>query len=337
MPELSSFIKGLPKAELHLHVEGTLEPELRLALAARNKLDPPAGDVEELRKTYIFDDLTSFLAVYYDAMSVLRTPEDFYDLAWAYLERAAADNVRYTEIFFDPQAHTSRGVPFHTVVSGLTRALGEARSRLDVKAQLIMCMLRDFSAEYAMATLLEALPYRDSIVAVGLDSDERGNPPEKFADVFRRARAEGFHLTMHCDVDQENSTEHIRQCLDVIGVERIDHGSNITEDEQLMSQALERGIGFTACPISNRYVTGDLKAKQLRHMLDCGLKVTVNSDDPAYFAAYVTANLEAATEEANLTAEDLVALERNAFEIAWLQTGPKEALLAELDGYAALN
>ncbi|HVC14883.1 MAG TPA: adenosine deaminase [Acidimicrobiales bacterium] len=335
MTELSSFVQGLPKAELHLHIEGTLEPELRFRLAERNKIALPFADVDEMRASYVFDDLTSFLVVYYDAMSVLQTPQDFYDLAWAYLERAASENVRYAEIFFDPQAHTSRGVPFHNVITGLRGAVNDAR-RLGIRAQLIMCILRDHSASYAMATLLESLPYKDSIVAVGLDSDERDNPPERFADVFRRARFEGYHLTMHCDVDQESSTEHIRQCLEVIDVERIDHGVNVLEDDALVTEASKRGLGFTVCPVSNRFVTGDLKVAELKEMLDRGLRVTVNSDDPAYFAAYVSDNLVTAAEAGQLSSEELVRLERNAFEVSWLASGPKEALLAELDRYEAM-
>jgi adenosine deaminase len=332
--DLTNFIEGLPKAELHLHIEGTLEPELRFRLAERNKMDLPYGDVDDMRKSYVFHDLSSFLPVYYQAMAVLQTPQDFYDLAWAYLARASSENVRYAEIFFDPQAHTSRGVPFHHVISGLGAAVLDARGGLGIKAQLILCILRDRSAEYAMATLMESLPYRDSIVAIGLDSDERGNPPTKFADVFRRARAEGYHLTMHCDVDQENTTEHIRQCLHDIKVERIDHGVNVLENEALVEEARARGLGFTVCPVSNGYVTGDLKTAELKEMLRRGLKATVNSDDPAYFAAYMTDNLKAAAESGALEAADLIQIARNAFEISWLGTGPKEALLAELERYA---
>lgn len=335
MPATADFVKQLPKAELHLHIEGSLEPELRFRLAERNSLSLPYDDVEDMRKSYVFHDLTSFLPVYYDAMSVLLTPQDFYDLAFSYLERAASENVRYAEIFFDPQAHTSRGVPFHSVISGLTGALLDARRLLGVRAQLIMCMLRDHSPAFAMATLMESLPYRDSIVGIGLDSDERDNPPEKFASVFRRARQEGYRITMHCDVDQPNTTEHIRQCLELVGVERIDHGVNILDDATLTEEAARRGLGFTVCPVSNRYVTGDLKAQQLREMLDRGLRATVNSDDPAYFRAYVSDNLAAAVEAGGLSEADLVQLERNAFEIAWVPTGVKEELLAELDRFAA--
>ncbi len=335
MSDTTSFIQGLPKAELHLHIEGTLEPELRFKLAERNGIPLPYRDIVEMRASYVFHDLSSFLPVYYDAMSVLQTPQDFYDLAWAYFEKAASANIRYAEIFLDPQAHTSRGVPFHSVISGLSGALLDARRLLGIRAQLILCILRDHSAEYAMATLLESLPYKDSIIGIGLDSDERANPPEKFAAVFARARSEGYRLTMHCDVDQLDITDHIRQCLEVIGVERIDHGVNVLESEDLVAKAAARGIGFTVCPISNRFVTGSLKDAELKRMLYLGLRVTINSDDPAYFAAYLTENLEAVADSASLSHLELVQLQRNAFEISWLSTKAKEDLLEELDLYAA--
>jgi adenine deaminase len=335
MPEIIEFIRAMPKAELHLHIEGTLEPELKFTLAERNGISLPAASAAEMRASYAFDDLTSFLAAYYEGMDVLRSAADFYDLAWAYLERAQAEGVRYAEIFFDPQAHTSRGVAFDTVIGGLRRAVLAARRQFGVRTQLIMCLLRDEPATYAMATLLQSLPYRDWIAGIGLDSDERGNPPVKFTEVFKRARAEGYQVTMHADVDQENSVEHIRQCLEVIDVDRIDHGVNILESEKLTAELKRRGLGLTVCPISNRWVSGDLKAEQLRQMLDLGLRVTVNSDDPAYFGGYVTDNLIAAQQEAGLTPADLVRLQRNAIEIAWLPAGVREQLLAELDGYAA--
>ncbi|MFF4987784.1 adenosine deaminase [Streptosporangium saharense] len=332
---MTDFIAGLPKCELHLHIEGTLEPELKFALAERNSIELPYSSVEDIRAAYSFDDLPSFLKIYYEGMEVLRTEPDFYDLAMAYLRRAASQNVRYAEIFFDPQAHTSRGVPFDLVIRGLRRALLDAERRLGIRAQLIMCFLRDFQAEYAMATLLESLPYREWIVGVGLDSDEKGNPPVKFRAVYERARQEGYLLTMHCDVDQENSVEHIRQAVEEIGVDRIDHGVNALEDQALVETIRERGLGLTVCPISNGYVTDSTKADAIRRMLDLGLRVTVNSDDPAYFAGYVQENLTVLAEELSLTEEDLVQLERNAFEITWLPRHLKDAYLAELDAYAA--
>ncbi len=331
---MREFIAGLPKCELHLHIEGTLEPELRFELGRRNAVGRPYATVAELRATYDFDDLPSFLACYYEGIAVLRTETEFYDLATAYLRKAASQNVRYAEIFFDPQAHTSRGVPFDVVIRGLHRALVDAEAGLGIRAQLIMCFLRDFQAEYAMATLLESLPYRDWIVGVGLDSDEKGNPPAKFAAVFERARQEGYRLTMHCDVDQQDSVEHIRQCIEQIGVERIDHGVNVLEDPALVEEIERRGLGLTVCPISNSYVTDSMKADAVRQMLDLGLRVTINSDDPAYFPGYVQENLVAIQEALGLTRAELVELERNAFEIAWLPRDIKDAYLAELNAYA---
>lgn len=330
---MDDFIAGLPKCELHLHIEGTLEPELKFELAAANGIDLPYSTVEEARNAFTFNSLSSFLVGYYEGMDVLRTEPDFYALASAYLRKAASQNVRYAEIFFDPQAHTSRGVPFDIVIRGLRRAIMDAERTLGIRAQLIMCFLRDFSAEYAMATLLESLPYREWIVGVGLDSDERGNPPVKFEKVFARARQEGYLLTVHCDIDQENSIEHIRQCVEVIGVDRIDHGSNVLEDEQLVKEIKRRGIGFTVCPVSNGFVTDDFKAEEIRRMMDLDLRVTINSDDPAYFLAYVTENLQRIQERLQLTAAELVQLQRNAFEISWLPRTVKDAYLTELGEY----
>jgi adenosine deaminase len=335
MADRHDFIAGLPKCELHLHIEGTLEPELRLRLAARNGVELPYRSVDEVRAAYDFDDLPSFLACYYEGMSVLLREEDFRDLALAYLRRAASQNVRYAEIFFDPQAHTSRGVLFDTVIHGLRRAIEEAERDLGIRVQLILCFLRDLPAEDAMATLIAAIPYRDEIAGVGLDSDEKDAPPLKFAAVFSRARQEGFHLTMHCDVDQLDSTEHIRQCLESIGVERIDHGVNALDDPALVEMLRARGVGLTVCPISNRYVTGSLKADEVRRMLDLGLRVTINSDDPAYFPGYVEENLVAIADALDLSEDELVQLQRNAFTIAWLPEEERSAFLAELETYAA--
>jgi adenine deaminase len=335
MPDLTEFIRGMPKAELHLHIEGTLEPELKFALAERNGISLPAASVGEMRASQQFNDLTSFLAAYYEGMEVLQTAADFHDLAWAYLLRAHDEGVRYAEIFFDPQAHTSRGVAFGTVIGGIRQAMQEAWRRLGLRTQLIMCLLRDQPAGYAMATLLEALPYREWIVGIGLDSDEKGNPPQKFAAVFQRARSEGFQITMHCDVDQQDSVEHIRQCLEVIGVDRIDHGVNILESKKLTAELARRGIGLTVCPISNRWCAGGTKAAQIKQLLDLGIRVTVNSDDPAYFGGYVTANLIETQRELSLQPAELLRLQRNAIEIAWLPAAIRDQYLDEIGRYAA--
>lgn len=329
------FITGLPKAELHLHLEGTLEPELKLRLAGRNGIDIGQTTVEEVRATYEFDSLASFLAVYYPAMEVLQTADDFYELADAYLARAAADGVKHVEMFFDPQAHTSRGVPFDAVVTGYHRAAEEAPEKHGVDAHLVLCFLRDMSAESAAETLEASVPFKDRIVGVGLDSDERGNPPEKFADVFARARELGYRLTMHCDIDQEGSIDNIRTVLDRIGVDRVDHGTNVVEDPALVDVVRERGLGLTCCPISNSFVTDDMKATEIADLLRGGVRVTINSDDPAYFGGYVADNYVALAEAAGLTTAEVVQLARNSFEASWLSDEQRAAYLAEIDGYVA--
>jgi adenosine deaminase len=329
-----AFLTGLPKSELHLHLEGTLEPELKLRLANRNGIDIGQTTVDEVRATYVFDSLAAFLAVYYPAMDVLVTEEDFYDLASEYFARAAADGVRRVEAFFDPQAHTVRGVPLESVIGGYHRAAVDAAS-LGVSAELILCFLRDMSAESAMETLVAALPFKSQFIGVGLDSDERNNPPAKFADVFALARAEGLKLTMHCDIDQVGSIENIRQVLDDIGVDRIDHGTNIVENPALVEALRERGIGLTCCPVSNSFVTEDMKATEMVDLLRLGVKVTLNSDDPAYFGAYVADNYVALVERANLGLDDVVTLARNSFEASWLPDDAKARYLAEIDAYVA--
>ncbi len=328
------FIVGLPKAELHLHLEGTLEPELKLELARRNGIDIGQTGIEEVRASYDFHDLTSFLAVYYPAMGVLVTEQDFHDLAMAYLRRAAADGIVHAEMFFDPQAHTGRGVAFSTVIDGLWSAVQEAPS-LGVDASLIMCFLRDLSAESALETLEASLPYRDRIVGVGLDSDERDNPPEKFAEVFSRARAAGYRLTMHCDIDQVDSIGHIGTVLHGIGVERIDHGTNVVEDPGLVAELRERGIGLTCCPLSNSFVTETMKGREIVELLRNGVKVSLASDDPAYFGGYLVDNFVALAEGMELSREDAVRLARNSLEISWLDDARRTELLARLDEYAA--
>jgi adenine deaminase len=333
MTDIAAFIDRMPKAELHLHLEGTLEPELKFELAARNGISLPYSSAAQMRAGYAFRDLTSFLAAYYEGMSVLRGEQDFYDLAMAYFRTASAQRVVYAEVFFDPQAHTSRGISFETVIAGLHRARLDAQADLGLRVQLIMCFLRDMSEASAMATLEQSLPYRDKIIGVGLDSDERDNPPVKFRSVFERARAEGYHLTMHCDVDQADSVGHIWQCLDDIGVERIDHGVNCLEDDALVARLGQDGIGLTVCPVSNRWVTDGLKAAELETMLDRSLRATVNSDDPAYFGAYVNQNLAAAAQAADLTAAELARLARNSFEIAWISPPDRDRYLADLDTY----
>jgi adenosine deaminase len=326
------FVTGLPKAELHLHLEGTLEPDLKLELARRNGVELAQSTVEEVQASYVFDSLASFLAVYYPAMDVLVTEQDFYDLATAYLRRAAADGVTHVEMFFDPQAHTSRGVPFADVVNGYHRAAVDGAA-LGVDAHLILCFLRDFSAESAAETLEASVPFADKILGVGLDSDERENPPSKFGAVFARARELGYRLTMHCDIDQVGSIENIRQVLEDIGVDRIDHGTNVVEDPALVEVVRERGLGLTCCPVSNSFVTDDMKATEIAQLLRAGVKVTVNSDDPAYFGGYVAENYVALVEKAGLTSEEVVTLAKNSFEASWVSDADRARFLAEVDAY----
>jgi adenosine deaminase len=332
---IDAFIQGMPKCELHVHIEGTLEPELKFKLAARNGLALPFRDEAEMRASYRFHDLPSFLTLYYGGMDVLLKEPDFYDLAFAYLTKAHTQKVLYAEIFFDPQAHTARGVSFDTVIRGLRRAQIEAEHQLGVRSQLIMCFLRDWSAEFAMATLLESLPYKEWIVGVGLDSDEKDNPPGKFRKVFARAREEGYLLTMHCDVNQTDSVAHIWECVDMIGVNRIDHGVNALEDPDLCKLLAARGLGLTVCPISNAFVTDGPQTDVIKAMLDLGMRVTVNSDDPAYFGGYVEENFVLVEERLGLGPEGLSQLSRNAFEAAWLPRSQKDRYIALLDHHLA--
>ncbi len=335
MTDMAAFIEGMPKAELHLHIEGTLEPELKFKLAERNGVDLPYDTVEEVVAAYDFDSLTTFLVGYYEGMGVLQEEQDFYDLAMAYFRKVHSQNLIYAEIFFDPQGHTSRGVEFSTVIEGLHRARNDAAAQLGIDAHLIMCFLRDMSAESAAETLAQAEPYKDWIIGIGLDSDERGNPPVKFKDVYARAAEQGYRLTMHCDVDQENTVDHIWQALDVIGVERVDHGVNSLEDPLLVEELKSRGIGLTVCPVSNVYVVQDSRAADIKRMLDLGILATVNSDDPAYFLAYMTENLKTAQAEGDLTQDEVVQLVRNAFTISWAPEDRKRAYIDRLEAYAA--
>lgn len=325
------FVKGLPKAELHLHLEGTLEPELKLALAQRNRIDIGQGTIEEIKRSYRFDSLSSFLQVYYPAMSVLQQEEDFYQLAMAYLHKAREHNVRYVELFFDPQAHTSRGIAFATVIDGYHRAVRESPA-LGVESALVMCFLRDMSAQSAADTLEQALPYREQILGIGLDSDENGNPPGKFKEVFEKARQAGFHLTMHCDIDQHNSIGNIRQALLDIQVDRLDHGTNIVEDQELVAYVRDKGIGLTCCPVSNGFV-GDMKGNEILQLLRAGVKVTVNSDDPAYFQSYVSDDMFALAQSYSMTPAEMVQLARNSFEVSWLPDDRKAAYLRQITDY----
>jgi adenosine deaminase len=328
---LRNIVLGMPKAELHIHIEGSLEPELIFALAQRNGVSLPYPTVEALRQAYAFTDLQSFLDIYYAGASVLLTEQDFYDMTAAYLKRADADNVRHAEIFFDPQTHTARGVPFETVINGIHRACQDG----PISASLIMCFLRHLPEEEAIDTLEEALPHRDKIIGVGLDSSEVGHPPEKFARVFERARALGLHLVAHAG--EEGPPAYIESALDVLNVERIDHGVRCLEDPELVRRLVREQIALTVCPLSNikLRVFDAMDEHNLRTLLDAGLRATVNSDDPAYFGGYINDNFVAAFEALPLDASHARQLAHNSFTASFLDRAKQREFLAEVDGFFA--
>jgi adenosine deaminase len=332
---LDALIRAIPKAELHVHLEGTLEPEHMLEIARRNGVRLRHASVEEVRRAYRFHDLQSFLDLYYEGAGVLRHERDFHDLTLAYLRRAHADHVRHAEIFFDPQTHTARGIAFETALDGIHSAMEEARRGLGISSALILCFLRHLPARSAMDTLGQALPHRDRIVAVGLDSSERGHPPADFAEVFDRARAEGFRAVAHAG--EEGPPEYIRQALDLLKVSRIDHGVRCEEDPGLVAELAARQVPLTVCPLSNVRlgVFPSLREHNLKRLLDRGLRVTVNSDDPAYFGGYVVDNLLAAHAALGLAPRDVYRLARNSFEASFLAEPDRRRLVAELDAVAA--
>jgi adenosine deaminase len=330
-----TFIRNMSKAELHIHIEGSLEPELMFALAERNGVALRYASVEEVRRAYDFSDLQSFLNVYYEATQVLLHERDFYDLTWAYLQKAADQNVRRAEVFFDPQAHTGRGVPFETVITGIHRAMLDAGQRLGISSALIMCFLRHLSAEEAMESLRGSLPFRERIVGVGLDSSEVGNPPEKFEAVFEEAREHGLLTVAHAG--EEGPPEYIWQALDDLKVSRIDHGVRCVEDPKLVERLREEQIPLTVCPLSNvkLRVFDTIRDHNLKRMLDLGLCVTVNSDDPAYFGGYIGENFRAVQEGLGVTRDDIHRLAKNSFQASLLDVGEKQRLSSELDDYFA--
>lgn len=328
------FVYGIPKAELHVHLEGTLEPDLKLELSKKNNIDIGQSTVEEVKNSYQFNDLASFLAVYYPAMEVLQTKEDFYKLAMAYLEKAKEHSVPYVELFFDPQAHTVRGVEFKEVIEGYYKATQDAE-KLGIEAKLVMCFLRDMSEESALEHYEMMLPYKDWVIGVGLDSDERDNPPLKFKNVFEKAKKDGFKITIHCDIDQENSIENIRDALMVIGADRIDHGTNIVEDPSLVDYIIDKEIGLTCCPVSNSFVTPDMKGKEITYLLRKGAKVTINSDDPSYFQSYISDDMLTLAKAYDLTRDDIIRLAKNSFEISWMSDEKKEKYIEQVDNFVA--
>lgn len=328
LPEL---LRLMPKAELHIHIEGSLEPELIFALAQRNGVTLPYASVEELRSAYAFTNLQSFLDIYYAGASVLITEQDFYDMAQAYFVKAAADNVVHAELFFDPQTHTARGVSMQTVINGLYRACVDAEKNLGVSASLIMCFLRHLSEQDAFETLERAMPYREKIIGVGLDSGEVGNPPEKFARVFARCRALGLHLVAHAG--EEGPPAYIWTALDLLKVERIDHGVQAIQDTALMQRLAKDRIALTVCPLSNLKlcVFPDLAQHNLRQLLDAGLAVTINSDDPAYFGGYMNDNFTQTFAAVGMDAQHAWTLARNSFEASFIDEAAKRRYMDQLN------
>ena len=318
MDDLERFCRRLPKAELHLHIEGALEPELMFELARRNDVELPFRSVDEVRSAYDFTDLQSFLDIYYRAAAVLRTETDFFDLMKAYLGRADAEGVRRAEIFFDPQTHTGRGIEFGTFMRAFRRAIEEGREQYGVSVDLILCVLRHLSPEEAVTTLGQAMPYRDWFMGVGLDSSEVGNPPERFEEVFRIARSEGLRVVAHAG--EEGPPSYVWGALDVLGAERIDHGVRAAEDESLIDRLLADRVPLTMCPLSNvkLRVIGRLEDHPVGRLLRKGLLVSINSDDPAYFGGYVAENYTATARALDLSREELVTIARNSFEAAFL-------------------
>ncbi|MFN8551785.1 MAG: adenosine deaminase [Candidatus Obscuribacterales bacterium] len=324
---MDDYIASLPKAELHLHIEGTFEPELIFKMAERNKITLPYDSVETLRKAYQFTDLQSFLDLYYACMNVLQTEEDFAELANAYFARASKQNVVHAEIFFDPQAHTGRGVPFRTVIDGLWSAVKESKKNFGITTKMIMCFLRDLSAESAMETLDQAIPYGERIVAVGLDSAEVGNPPSKFADVFAKARAAGFQATAHAG--EEGPPEYVWEALNLLKVKRIDHGVRSMEDPKLVQHLVETATPLTVCPLSNikLRVFDKMKDHNIKKMLGAGLKATINSDDPAYFGGYIGENFQSITDALDLTHDQLKTLAVNSINASFLSAAERQEYL----------
>ncbi|MCG7497962.1 adenosine deaminase [Vibrio sp. Of7-15] len=327
------FIQQLPKIELHLHIEGTLEPELMFQLAERNGIALPFQSIEQVRAAYQFTDLQSFLDIYYQGANVLQTEQDFYDLTWAYLLRCQQDNVIHCEIFFDPQTHTDRGIAFRTVINGIERALEDGKKKLSISSQIIMCFLRHLSEEAAFHTLEQALPYRDKIVAVGLDSSEQGHPPEKFERVFQQAVKHGFLAVAHAG--EEGSASSISDAMELLKISRIDHGVRCSEDEQLVAKLAQLRMPLTVCPLSNikLCVFDTMEQHNIVDLLDKGLCVTINSDDPAYFGGYMTDNFLAVANAHSLTQQQLAQFSFNAIEASFLEHAEKERLTTKLKAY----
>jgi adenine deaminase len=330
---MQNFIENLPKAELHLHIEGTFEPELLFKIAQRNNIKLKYASIENLKKAYSFDCLQDFLDIYYQGADVLITELDFYDLTYSYLQKCAYQNVRHTEIMFDPQTHTVRGVAFETVIIGISKAVEDARKNLNVSALLIMSYLRHLSEESAFVTLEQSLPFKHKITAVGLDSSEKGNPPSKFKNVFEASIKEGYIPVAHAG--EEGDATYIWEAIDILKVKRIDHGNNCLQDVNLIQEIIKRDLALTICPLSNTalQVVKDLKDHSLKKKMALGLKTTINSDDPAYFGGHVNQNYIETQEALSLTKEELYQLAKNSFQYSFLPDSEKEIYILELDGY----
>lgn len=329
------FIEGMPKAELHLHLEGSFEPELMFQIAQRNGLKLPYENVEEVKKAYRFNNLQEFLDIYYAGAGVLITEQDFYDLTMAYLKKIHAENVIHAEVFFDPQTHTERGIAFETVFNGIEKALIKGEKELGISYRIIMCFLRHLDEASALNTLEMALPYQDKIIAVGLDSSELGNPPSKFERVFTKAREEGFLTVAHAG--EEGPSDYIHEALDLLKVSRIDHGNRCLEDEELVKKLRMLKMPLTICPLSNLKlrVVKEMREHPIRKLLQAGLMATVHSDDPAYFGGYMNANYQAISDALELSREEIIQLARNSFESCFVDAEKKNALLKRLNQYVA--
>ncbi len=334
---MKEFIQNLPKAELHLHIEGTFEPALMFEIAQRNNINIPYKSVEEIEKAYQFSCLQDFLDIYYQGASVLITEQDFYDLTYSYLQKCAIQNVRHTEIMFDPQTHTDRGIAFKTIINGISNACDDARKNLGVSSLLIMSYLRHLSEKEAFKTLEQSLPFKDKIIAVGLDSSEIGNPPSKFKEVYAASVKEGYIPLAHAG--EEGSPEYVWEALDILKIKRIDHGNNALKDQDLVQEIINRDMALTVCPLSNTAlkVVSNLKDHPLKRMMDIGLKVTVNSDDPAYFGGQINQNYIEIQKALDLNKYDLYQLAKNSFQYSLLDEISKQLYLDELDIYYSKN
>ena len=330
---MKTFIQNLPKAELHLHIEGSFEPALMFKIAQRNNIKIPFNSVEEIEEAYKFDCLQDFLDIYYQGAGVLIHEQDFYDLTYSYLQKCADQNVRHTEIMFDPQTHTERGISFETVINGISKACDDAKEKLGISSLLIMSYLRHLSEEEAFKTLEQSLPFKDKITAVGLDSSEKGNPPSKFKNVYKASVEAGYIPLAHAG--EEGDADYVWEAIDILGIKRIDHGNNCLQDDKLVAEIVKRDMALTVCPLSNTalQVVKDLKDHPLKKMMDLGLKVTINSDDPAYFGGQVNKNYEDVQIALNLNKEDLYILAKNSFQYSLLDDATKQKYIAELETY----